>query len=154
MQWNEYLDWIVEPAKEACVKYDLPWQVVVSQGAIESQWGTYGIGNGGFNIFGRKWGGTGDYVEKETQECYDGSWETITAKFQSYGSLQEAIADWCELMEWVKDDGTPGPYKQFADQYHQDHDIEAFARGIAGVYATDPEYGNKIMQTMKACELI
>ena len=150
---DEYLEWIIPSAKLACEKYDLPWQVVVAQGAVESQWGEYGLGNGNFNIFGRKWGGVGDYVEVETQECYDGVWETIVDKFQSYERMEDAIADWCELMEWCNEDGSIN-YKQFADQYHIDRDIKAFVYGIGAIYATDPEYGNKVWRTIRACELI
>ena len=154
MTCDEYLEMITEPAKQVCAEYDLPYACCIAQGAIESEWGKYGLGNGGFNIFGRKWGGEGDYVEVETQED-DGAGDlyTINAKFQSYDSIECAINDWCCLMEWVKGDGTDGPYVQFARQYHEDHDIEAFIRGIAGVYATDIYYGDKIMQTIRACEL-
>jgi len=56
-------------------------------------------------------------------------------------------------LQWEKDDGTDDLYVQFARQYHQDHDVEAFVRGIAGVYATDIYYADKIMQTMRACDL-
>lgn len=155
MSPDDYLSMMTEPAKTVCAGYNLPFACVVAQGAIESQWGTYGIGNGGFNLFGRKWGGTGDFVEQETQEDDGaGNLSTITAKFQSYESIDDAIKDWCELMLWVKDDGTDGPYVQFARQYQADGNIEAFIRGIAGVYATDINYGDKIMQTIRACNLV
>lgn len=153
MKPDDFLAWVVGPAKEVCSQYDLPYQVCVAQGAIESQWGEYGIGNGGFNLFGRKWGGEGDYVELETQEYYDGAWQTIIAKFQSYASLEDAIKDWCELMLWVKENGELGPYTAVARQYQQNHDVEAFVRGIGPIYATDPEYADKILQTIRACEL-
>lgn len=143
---DEYLAWIIPAAKSSCEFYGLPWQVVVAQGAIESQWGKYGIGNGGFNLFGRKWGGWGNYTEEETEEVYDGERQTITAKFQSYDSLEQAINDWCELMEW-------GDYKPFSDQFKIDGDLNAFVSGVASIYATDPEYASKILDTIKACDL-
>lgn len=144
---DEFLEMIVEPAKEVCGQFGLPYACCVAQGAIESQWGTYGIGNGGFNIFGRKWGGEGDYVEVPTQED-DGTGDlyTIEDKFQSYSSINEAIFDWCALMLW-------GPYRPYTEQYRQDQDLEAFVRGIASVYATDIYYADKILQTIKACDL-
>lgn len=144
---DEFLEMITEPAKEVCAEYNLPYACCVAQGAIESQWGKFGIGNGGFNIFGRKWGGEGNYVECETDEDDgEGNLYTIVAKFQSYDSMQDAIRDWCELMLW-------GRYLPFSEQYQQDGDLEAFVRGIASVYATDIYYGDKIMQTIRACEL-
>jgi Muramidase (flagellum-specific) len=151
---DEYLAMITEPAKEVCASYNLPYACVVAQGAIESSWGNLGIGNGGYNLFGRKWGGTGEFVELPTKEDDGTGYQyTIMAKFQSYDDIRDAIKDWCELMLWVKDDGEDGPYVQFARQYQSDGDLEAFVRGIAGVYATDIYYGDKIMETIQACEL-
>ncbi len=145
---DEYLEMMIEPAKKICTEgYGLPYACCVAQGALESQWGTYGIGNGGYNLFGRKYGGEGEYVEVVTQEDDGtGSLYTITAKFQSYNDIGDAINDWCQLMIW-------GPYKQYSDQYKEDQDLEAFVRGIGGVYATDIHYADKIMQTIRACEL-
>jgi flagellar protein FlgJ len=145
MTADEYLEWITEPAKNVCEGYGLPYACVVAQGAIESGWGNTKIGK--YNIFGRKAVEGDKYIEVETQEDDGtGNWYTITAKFKDYDSLEEAIDDWCQLMEWRD-------YKPYADQYHEDGDLEAFVRGIASIYATDIAYGDKIMQTIKACEL-
>ena len=144
---DDYLLMITDKAKDICGKYGLPYACCVSQGALESSWGNDGIGNGGYNLFGRKWGGTGDYVELQTQEDDgNGNLYTITAKFQSYADIGDAINDWCQLMIW-------GPYKQYSDQYFLDHDLEAFVRGIAGVYATNVNYAAKLLQTIRACGL-
>lgn len=151
MTADEFLAWLTPPAQEVCATYDLPYQVCVAQGAIESEWGKYGLGNGGFNLFGRKWGGTGAYVELPTQECYSGVWQTIIAKFQSYSSLQEAVKDWCELMNWKHPTDPAINYKKYADQYHNDHDVESFVRGIAPIYATNPSYTEDILATIRAC---
>ena len=142
---DEFLEWITEPAKTVCSKYNLPWQVCVAQGALESGWGRYKIGD--FNIFGRKWNGTGDYTEVNTWEVINGEEVYIVDRFQLYATLEEAIDDWCQLMEW-------GRYEPFSAQYKQDGDIIAFAEGIAGIYATDPQYASKIVSTMRACDLI
>lgn len=144
MEWNEFIDWVKPVAEEICGQYDLPVACLLSQAAIESAWGNAKIGE--FNLFGRKAVQGDKSIILETSECYNGIWKTIFAPFKDYDSLDEAVDDWCQLMEW-------GPYKEYADQYHQDHDLEAFVRGIASVYATDPEYGDKIMQTINACSL-
>jgi flagellum-specific peptidoglycan hydrolase FlgJ len=147
MNWRDYLEMVVEPAKRVCAGYDLPYQCVVAQGAIESQWGKYGIGNGGFNIFGRKFSNASmqdgySYVLMDTQEDDgEGNLYDIQAKFVSYPSMADAINDWCQLMFW-------GEYFSFTKQYHIDRDLEAFCRGIAGIYATDINYGQKIMNTI------
>ena len=159
MQWYEYLNWITGDAKRVCAGYDLPWQCVVAQGAIESQWGTYGIGNGGFNIFGRKFSNASiqdgySYVLMDTQEDDgNGNLYDIQAKFVSYPSMGDAINDWCQLMNWKSETDPRINYLQYTERYHQDRDLEAFVRGIASIYATDINYADKIMQTIKACEL-
>ena len=150
MYWKDYLDWIIPSAKEVCFKYDLPWQVVVAQGAEESQWGKYIIGD--FNLFGRKYGGYGRYILKETQEFIDGEWITEVAKFQDYDSLYEAICDWCELMNWCNSDGSIN-YKQHSDQYRIDRDLDAFIVGIGSIYATNPDYADNIIRHINDCDL-
>lgn len=160
MQWYEYLNWITEDAKRVCAGYDLPWQCVVAQGAIESQWGTYGIGNGGFNIFGRKFSeasardGYGCVVMQTQEEDDSGRWYNIEAEFVSYPTMGDAINDWCQLMCWKSTTDPRINYLQYTERYHQDRDLEAFVRGIASIYATDSRYGDKIMQTIRACDLI
>lgn len=93
MSPEEFVAWLMPEAQVVCSAYDLPVSVCVAQGALESGWGKYIIGQ--FNIFGRKWNGVGKYIEVETEEFYDGQWQTIGAKFQDYANLTEAVEDWC-----------------------------------------------------------
>ena len=145
MTADEYLEWIADPAREVCAEYGLPAACVIAQGAIESAWGNSRRGE--YNLFGRKAVGDDKCIEVETQEDDGtGNLYTITARFKDYDTLDDAIRDWCELMLW-------GPYEQYALQYQQDGDLESFVAGIAGVYATDIYYGDKIMQTIRACDL-
>jgi flagellum-specific peptidoglycan hydrolase FlgJ len=139
---DDYLAWIIPSAQRVCAKYGLPYGVVVAQGAIESQWGTYRIGE--FNIFGRKWGGWGNYIEQETQEFLDGYWQTIIAKFQDYESMDQAIEDWCIL---ITQEPVYAPCLQYLDN------VEMFVRTLGSIYATDPAYADKVLQTMYACDL-
>lgn len=142
---DDYLNWIIPAAQRVCAQYNLPYAVVVGQGAIESQWGTYKIGQ--YNIFGRKWGGWGNYIEQETQECYNGVWQTIVDKFQDYDSMDQAINDWCVLI-------TQEPVYVNALQGVDTSDAVAIISAIGPVYATDPDYAAKVIQTMRACDLV
>ena len=145
MTADEYLEWITDTAKRICEEYDLPAACVIAQGAIESAWGNSKIGE--YNLFGRKAVPGDKCIELETQEDDgNGNLYTITANFKDYATLDDAIRDWCELMEW-------GPYKEYADQYHTDHDLEAFVYGISTIYATDVNYATKILQTIRGCNL-
>ena len=146
MDPDSFLEMMVPATKEVCANYNLPWQVCTGQSALESGWNQYTIGQ--WNLFGRKYGGWGNYIECETQEQNeDGSWITITAKFQDYDSLEQAIEDWCVLLtqEEVYINSLAGV---------DTSDPVAVIEAIAPIYASDQEYSQKVIQTMKACDLI
>lgn len=139
---EEFIAWLAPIAQAICRQYQLFASVCIAQGALESGWGQYVIGQ--YNLFGRKWNGAGPYVEKATQEYYNGEWQTIIARFQDYASLDEAIADWCILI-------TEEP--AYAECLSYIDDRESFVRVLAPVYATDPEYAEKILATIAANDL-
>lgn len=142
MSPEEFVAWLVPTAQSVCRTYDLPVSVCVAQGALESGWGKYTIGQ--FNLFGRKWNGVGGYIEKETEEFYDGQWQTIVAKFQDYDSLAGAVEDWCIL---ITIESVYAPCLEYRKE------IEEFVRLLAPIYATDPEYGAKVLATIAANHL-
>lgn len=144
---SEFISFIGNTAGMICADYNLPASVCIAQSAIESGWGKYCIGN--YNYFGRKYNGEGDYVEKNTQEWASGvGYYDTTAKFQSYDSLEDAIRDWCVLM-------TEKPaYSEALDTWHNTWDVEEFVRAMAPVYATDPDYADKILSTIRANDLM
>jgi flagellar protein FlgJ len=145
MNPEEFISWIGPSAQAQCRCYLLPASVVIAQGAIESGWGQYVIGQ--YNLFGRKWNGSGPYIEQETQEYVDGEYVTETDKFQDYSSLLAAIDDWCILI-------TQEPAYAVAWQTWCDTgDVKQFVDALAVVYATDPDYADKIMQTIHANNL-
>lgn len=150
MRWQDYLEMVKEPAKRVCETYGLPYACCVAQGALESQWGLYGLGNGGYNIFGRKAVEGDSYVTVRTGED-DGTGQLyyINANFKSYGSMEEAVVDWCELMLW-------GAYAHYAQEYKESGDLEGFVVGISSIYATDIYYAGKIMAIINDgdCELL
>jgi len=141
---GEFIDWVAPAAQRICPQYGLPASVCIAMAAIESGWNQYTIGQ--FNLFGRKAVEGDRSIVLETQECYDGIWQTIFAPFKLYDTLDEAIIDWCELLNW-------GPYKPFSDQYRIDGDLESFVRGMAHIYATNPNYPDEILATIRACNL-
>ena len=142
MSPEEFIAWLGPTAQTVCGQYRLPACVCIAQGAIESGWGRYVIGE--YNLFGRKWGGTGPYVEQETDEYMNGQWQTVIAKFQDYSSLGEAVQDWCVLL-------TEEPVYAPCLQWRQD--VERFVAELAPIYATDPNYADKVLATIEANQL-
>ena len=142
MSPEEFVAWLAPTAQMICHQYDLPASVCIAQAALESGWGKYIIGQ--FNIFGRKWNGVGKYIEVETEEFYDGQWQTIKARFQDYANLAEAVADWCILI-------TVEPVYRTCLEYRTQ--VEAFTNIVGPIYATDPEYAAKVLSTITANHL-
>lgn len=140
---DEFIEWLAPAAQAQTRCYKLPASVLIAQGAIESGWGKAVIGR--FNLFGRKWNGAGLYIEVSTQEYEDGRYVTVVAKFQDYPSLLYACDDWCFLM-------TQEPC--YAPAVAALPDLEQFVRRMAAKYATDPDYADKVLATIRVNNLI
>lgn len=142
---DEFIDFIGNTAGKVCAEYNLPASVCIAQAILESGWGKYCIGQ--YNYFGRKWNGWGNYEKQQTTEYENGEYVTIYDKFQSYESLEEAIQDWCVLMR------AEPRYAEALAVWEDTWDVEEFVRAMAPVYATDPEYADKIISTINANNL-
>ena len=142
---DEFIEYIGNTAGEVCARYNLPASVCIAQAILESGWGKYCIGD--YNYFGRKWNGWGEFVVQKTQEYLSGEYISMYDKFQSYDCLEDAIEDWCVLM-------TEEPaYEDALKTWHDTWDVEEFVEALAPVYATDPEYADKIERTINANDL-
>lgn len=145
MTAEEFINWLAPEAQAQCKPYDLPPSVVIAQAALESGWGRYKIGE--YNLFGRKAVSGDKSITVPTQECYGGEWITIYAAFKDYDSLLEAIDDWCILI-------TQEPcYADAWGIWCETRDVEQFVRALGPIYATDPEYADKVLSTIRANDL-
>ena len=142
MMPEDFLDWLAPTAQRICRQYGLPASVCIAQGALESGWGEAIIGK--YNLFGRKWSGSGRFIEVSTQEYYGGTYQTIVAKFQDYDSLEEAVTDWCLL---ITEEGVYSPCLRSKDN------LVEFVETLSAAYATDPHYADKIISTINANHL-
>ncbi|HYP85637.1 flagellar assembly peptidoglycan hydrolase FlgJ [Variovorax sp.] len=124
----------------------VPAPLILAQAALESGWGKREIrgddGTQSHNLFGIKadksW--RGPSVEVWTTEYVDGEPQRVRAKFRAYGSYEEAFTDYARFL-------TRNP--RYAGVLDTDDAAEA-AHGLqrAG-YATDPQYGRKLVQIMR-----
>lgn len=125
-------------------KYKIPISVVIAQACLESGFGRFDLGV--HNLFGIKGTGPNGSVIKKTQE-FDKktqSYITIDAKFRSYHDYKECIDD------HMRNLSTNKAYKKA--RMHLD-DYEQFANCLTGVYATDPNYGSKLLRIIKHFDL-
>ncbi|WP_077003184.1 flagellar assembly peptidoglycan hydrolase FlgJ [Variovorax sp. KK3] len=124
----------------------VPAPLILAQAALESGWGKREIrgddGTQSHNLFGikadRSW--KGPTVETTTTEYVDGEPQKVRAKFRAYGSYEEAFTDYAKFI-------TRNP--RYANVLATDDPAEA-AHGLqkAG-YATDPQYGHKLVRIMQ-----
>ena len=134
------------PAQSASQASGVPARLILAQAALESGWGRREIrgddGSQSHNLFGIKAGKSwkGPVVEAVTTEYVDGVPQRTKAVFRAYGSYDEAFADYAKFMT-----GNP----RYAQVLAARDPAEA-AHGLqrAG-YATDPDYGGKLMRIMK-----
>ena len=121
--------------------------VLIAQAALETGWGKSVIrhsdGRSSFNLFNIKadksW--QGKHVNKRTLEFEQGQPKKRMARFRSYGSWQQSFLDYARFIK------TNPRYQQAlkvsADPERYMHELQK-----AG-YATDPEYGHKVMRIYK-----
>ncbi|MBT2303063.1 flagellar assembly peptidoglycan hydrolase FlgJ [Variovorax paradoxus] len=133
-------------AQAASEASGVPAPLILAQAALESGWGKREIraddGTQSFNLFGIKAdrGWKGPVVETTTTEYVDGEPQKVRARFRAYGSYDEAFTDYAKFI-------TRNP--RYANVLATDDPAEA-AHGLqkAG-YATDPQYGQKLVRIMQ-----
>jgi len=144
---KDFVTALTGPAKIVQEKLGVPFQVVIAQAALETGWGQKIIkaenGASSNNLFNIKadsrW--DGDKVQTETLEFEQGAMVKKSAPFRAYQSLSESVNDYVDFLSGNE---------RYQDALQKVDDVEQFLQGLqqAG-YATDPQYANKIMATLR-----
>lgn len=143
---EQFVSRMLPAAQRASQASGVPAQLIMAQAALESGWGKREIrgddGKTSHNLFGIKadksW--TGPVVQAATTEYVNGVAQKIQANFRAYSSYEESFTDYARFLT-----SNPRYSNVLATQ-----DAAAAAHGLqrAG-YATDPEYGGKLVRLMK-----
>lgn len=136
---------VIAAAQEAQRQTGCLASIALAQWALESGWGKYTMG--ACNPFGMKWypGCKYPFVVQHTKECEKGKWINIEAKFQHFPDMATAFIEHGKLLMNPK-----GPYRSalpFANDYRK------FVKGIAHIYATDPNYEQLILKIIAGSKL-
>lgn len=138
-----------------------PAALTVAQWACESAWGTRAPGNNCFGIklatrhTGCQWLLTTEVLAREDMEEGDKIIHELPGRkvlvqghreFAEFETLHDCFADHAWLL-------AHGPYRKAWCQFLTDHDPEGFARAIAAIYATDPQYAETILKLMRTPEV-
>ncbi|REL30295.1 flagellar assembly peptidoglycan hydrolase FlgJ [Thalassotalea euphylliae] len=147
-QPQDFVTALTEPAKQVERQLGVPFQVVIAQAALETGWGQKIIknsdGTSSNNLFNIKadsrW--TGEKAQKDTLEFEQGSLVKKNEPFRVYNSISESVNDYVNFLS----SGT-----RYQDALAKPDNVEHFLLGLqkAG-YATDPNYANKILGTLKS----
>jgi flagellum-specific peptidoglycan hydrolase FlgJ len=125
-------------------KYGVPAAVTIAQAIDESGWGQSELAIRDHNLFGIKGTGPAGSDPLPTQEYENGRVVTRTAAFRRYNNVAESIDDHGKLL------ATSGYYtRAMADRQNPN----SFASALTGVYATDPDYGAKLVGLMRRYDL-
>jgi flagellum-specific peptidoglycan hydrolase FlgJ len=125
-------------------RYGVPASVTIAQAIDESGWGQSVLASKDHNLFGMKGVGPAGTDTQLTQEYENGQWVVTAAPFRAYQSVAQSIDDHGRLL------ATSDYYKQVMAAKH---DPDAFASGLTGVYATDPNYGQTLIGLMRQFNL-
>lgn len=133
---------VVPYAQESQRKYGVPASVILAQYQLESAGGKR-MPAGSNNPFGIKARGNQPYVLASTKEQGAGGLYSTTAKFRKFNNLQEAIDAHSQVLM----------NKRYANAQANKDDPVKFAHALTGIYATDRDYGNKLVRIMRSMNL-
>lgn len=119
-------------------QFGVPIAVTLAQSALETGWGTHVVANA---YFGIKAGAGQPSVTATTSEVVNGQPIAVQANFCSYASFDDAAMGYGKFLR-----NNPRYHLAFT---HID-DPEAFAQAVANAgYATDPNYGTKLVSIIR-----
>ena len=109
---------------------------MIAQALLESSYGTSGLASApNYNLFGVKGSYGGQTVYMPTKEYLNGKWVTVTEPFRSYPSYEDSFQDHANVLLSAH---YSGAWKSNTTSY-----MDATA-ALTGLYATDPNYGEKL----------
>lgn len=141
----------IAPGAQASAKATgVPASITIAQAALESNWGKSLLAVDARNFFGIKGKGPGGSVKMPTLEWIGGTFVKVKADFRVYNDLEESIADHARHIATAKwKTGIP----IYREAMKHTGEPRKFAGALEGVYATDPDYAEKLWRVMDQYEL-
>jgi flagellum-specific peptidoglycan hydrolase FlgJ len=125
-------------------RYGVPASVTIAQAILESGWGQSQLATKDHNLFGIKGTGPAGSDPLPTLEYQGGQQATQASAFRVYSNATQSIEDHGKHL-------ATSPY--YRTTMAERRDPDAFAAALTGVYATDPDYGAKLISLMKRYDL-
>jgi flagellum-specific peptidoglycan hydrolase FlgJ len=115
-------------------RWGVPASITIAQAILESNWGRSAPGH---NLFGLKGTGPAGSAHHRVVEYRRGRRSRPSAPFRLYDEPAQAVRDHGAIL---------GESRRYARARSGGEDIERFAAGLVGVYATDPRYQGKLLR--------
>ena len=144
---KEFIDMLRPAAEAASRTTGIPAEFILGQAAHETAWGKSlpkkADGSTSFNLFGIKAGSNwkGESTNTMTHEFINGKRVDMPDKFRAYGSYEESMTDWANLIK-----------RRFPAAIGAT-DGTSFGTALQQQgYATDPQYGPKMGAMVKSVQ--
>ena len=144
----EFVNQVMPSIRRAAASLGVDPSGMLAQAALETGWGQRmprnADGSPSHNLFGIKAGEewTGPKATADTIEVVNGVASPRRASFRAYGSVEESVNDFANLLK-----NSP----RYRDVIAAGRDANAYVAGMGkSGYATDPEYGNKLNQILRS----
>ena len=144
----EFIESLVPGARESYKKYKIFPSLIIAQAIHESGWGKSGLATKGKNLFGIKAGSSwdGKTINMRTAEYKGNSKYYINDDFRKYNNFSESILD---HGRFLNENSRYSKHGVFSVRTSSE---QAKALQKAG-YATDPNYAQKLINTIKSYDL-
>ena len=140
---KEFIEEIAKGVEDRWEKYRLLPSVGIAQSILESNWGKSDLAVKANNLFGVKGDFNGFGYRHLTWEVIDGKRHEIYDWFKHYPSRIESIKDQVNVFhgsDWRKSHYS----KVIGEQ-----DYKKATQALTGTYATDPDYGTKLVKIIE-----
>jgi peptidoglycan hydrolase FlgJ len=142
----EFVDQVMPAIRRSASALGLNPLGLLAQAALETGWGQRmarnADGSPSLNLFGIKAGDgwTGARATADTVEFSNGVATQRRTAFRAYGSIEESVSDFANVLK---------KSPRYRDAIAAGGDVHAYIDRIGkSGYATDPEYANKLNQTL------
>lgn len=141
-QEEQFIEELAPYAQQLSDEYQVLPSIVMAQAILESDWGTSELAVVDNNYFGIK--GDAEDPLYGTLE-YEEDWQMKDANFRSYDNMYESMQDYARLLH----QGTTWNPSQYADVLAATNYLDAARAMQAAGYATDPNYGEKLIEMIE-----
>ncbi|MDR3191244.1 MAG: glycoside hydrolase family 73 protein [Lactobacillaceae bacterium] len=149
LTYGQFIERLAPQAQKLQTQYGVRASISLAQAALESNWGRSELAYKYNNFYGVKASQGMPSVILPTKEFIDGKWVTIDGPFRKYTDWQESMTDHALVLV----NGTSENHARYQGVFTATNPEAAAKALVAGGYATDPQYAEKIINLIHEYKL-